>query len=135
MGTGPKRAMGPNGPCAQTGPGPVWVLGPNGPWAQWALGPMGPGRKWALGPNGLGQMGRAGPGQGYSPRVFEPFPNCMKIWWIVTLHRDQILSRIFTKALKAERFVWRRLGLGMLLVLDRPGETRGTLHFFYNIKL
>ena len=44
---GPKQALGPTGPWAQTGPGLKWALGPNGRWAQ-----MGPGPKWAL-----GQMG------------------------------------------------------------------------------
>ena len=44
----PKRALGPNGPWTQTGPGPKRALGLNGTWAQ-----TGPGPKWA-GPNGPG---------------------------------------------------------------------------------
>ena len=53
MGPGPKRTLGPMGPASNRpwaqalspmGSGPKRATGPNRPWAQWALGPHGP---WA----------------------------------------------------------------------------------------
>ena len=73
---GSKWAQGPNGPWAQMGPGPKCYLGPNGLWAQMGFGPNGP---WAqMGPGPKCALGPMGPGTEWMGRAatcrLHPYP-------------------------------------------------------------